>query len=162
LSSPFLAVSARISKELNELERVVERCLDIWDQSESSGDDRYLDGVALNLQSFYTGLERIFHLIVAEVDQSVPSGPAWHQALLRQAATPIPQLRPAIITDVTRDSLDRYRGFRHVIRSVYVFQLDKDQIRPLVRAMREVFANVQSELLHFAETISQVSDSNIE
>lgn len=129
----YLALSARIAKELKELEQVVERCLDIWQQSKASGDDRYIDGVALNLQSFYTGLERIFELVVAEVDQAMPSGANWHQELLRQAATPIPDLRPALIGDATRDALDRYRGFRHVVRNIYSFNLDPDQIAPLVR-----------------------------
>ena len=63
--SAYLALSARIIKELQELERVVERCEDIWQQAQASGDDRYIDGVALNLQSFYTGLERILELAVS-------------------------------------------------------------------------------------------------
>lgn len=92
MSSPYRALSARIGKELHELEQVVARGLDIWQQSETSGDDRYIDGVALNLHSFYTGLERIFELVLAELDQARPTGANWHQELLRQAATPIPQL----------------------------------------------------------------------
>jgi hypothetical protein len=155
----YLALSARIAKELKELEQVVERCLDIWQQSESSGDDRYIDGAALNLQSFYTGLERIFELVVAEVDQAMPSGANWHQELLRQAATPIPDLRPALIGDATRDALDRYRGFRHVVRNIYSFNLDRDQIAPLVRDLRTVFARAQTDLSQFAEAMAQVGKS---
>lgn len=126
MKSPYLALSARIGKELQELEHVVARCLDIWQQSERSRDDRYLDGVALNLHSFYTGLERILELVISEVDQARPSGPAWHHELLRQVATPIPELRPALITDETRTTLDRYRGFRHVVRNIYAFALDRE------------------------------------
>ena len=155
----YLALSARIAKELKELEHVVERCLDIWQQSEASGDDRYIDGVALNLQSFYTGLERIFELVIAEVDQAVPSNANWHQELLRQAATPIPDLRPALIGDATRDALDRYRGFRHVVRNIYSFDLDREQIAPLVRDLRAVFARAQSDLLQFADGIAQIGKS---
>ncbi len=71
----YVTLSARIIKELQELERVVMRAEDIWRQSETSGDDRYIDGVALNLQSFYTGLERILELAVSEVDEDRPTGP---------------------------------------------------------------------------------------
>lgn len=162
MKSPYLALSARISKELQELERVVERCLDIWSQSEASGDDRYLDGVALNLHSFYTGLERIFELVIAELDQAVPTGSAWHQQLLRQAATPIPQLRPVLITDATRDALDRYRGFRHVVRNIYAFEMDREQIAPLVRDLRAVYASARSDLLRFADALTQLGDSDTE
>jgi len=156
----YLALSARIVKELTEVEQVVDRCLDIWQQSEASGDDRYVDGVALNLQSFYTGLERIFELAAAELDQSVPGGSNWHQELLRQAATPIPKLRPALISDSTRDALDRYRGFRHVVRHVYSFDIDKEQIEPLVRGIRSVFNNARSDLTTFADVLAKIGQSD--
>ncbi|OGO47036.1 MAG: hypothetical protein A2W37_09950 [Chloroflexi bacterium RBG_16_63_12] len=151
-----LALSARITKELQELERVVERCLDIWAQSEASGDDRYIDGVALNLQSFYTGIERIFELVVAEIDQDHPTGPNWHQELLRLVATEVPKLRPALISDTTRNTLDRYRGFRHVVRNIYSFNLDREQILPLVRDLRYIFETARSDLTRFAETIAKI------
>lgn len=153
----YLALSARIRKELQELDRVVERCLDIWKQSEASGDDRYLDGVALNLQSFYTGLERIFELVVSEIDQDRPVGLNWHQALLRLAATDVPKLRPALISDATRDTLDRYRGFRHVVRNIYSFELDKEQIALLLRDLRPVFNRARTELSLFAQALGQIN-----
>jgi len=152
----YLALSARITKELQELEQVVERCLDIWAQSEASGDDRYIDGVALNLQSFYTGLERIFELVVAEIDQDHPTGPNWHQELLRLVATEVPRLRPALISDATRNTLDRYRGFRHVVRNIYSFNLDREQILPLVRDLRYIFESAKTDLTRFAETIAKI------
>jgi hypothetical protein len=34
------ALAARLIKELQELEQVVARCVDIWQQAEASGDDR--------------------------------------------------------------------------------------------------------------------------
>ena len=154
----YLALGARIAKELQDLQHVVERCLEIWRQSEATGDDRYLDGVALNLHSFYTALERVFELVAAEVDQAVPTGPGWHQALLRQAATAVPRLRPAMITDGTRARLDRYLGFRHVVRNIYAFELDKAQIAPLVDGLRGVFETVRSEMLHFADAMAQIDD----
>ena len=153
----YLALSARIIKELRELERVVERCEDIWQQSEASGDDRYVDGVALNLQSFYTGLERILELVVSEIDEDRPAGPNWHLELLRQAATEIPRLRPAMITDATRKALDRYRGFRHVVRNVYSFELDKEEMSPLLRDLRRVFAEAKADLTRFAEALAQTN-----
>ena len=150
MNRPFLALSARIHKELQEVAHIVARCQDIWQQAEASGDDRYIDGVALNLHAFYTGLERILELAVAEVDQAMPGGAAWHQELLRQAATPIAQLRPAMIEDTTRLALDRYRGFRHVVRSAYAFELDKELIAPLVSGLDNAFEIAQADLLRFA------------
>jgi hypothetical protein len=148
------ALAARIHKELQELEHVVERCLDIWQQAEQSQDDRYIDGVALNLHSFYTGLERIFELIAAEVDRSVVQSPHWHQQLLRQMATPIPEVRPAVISDDVRDKLDRYRGFRHVVRNIYAFEIDQELIAPLLRDLAATFESVKADIRSFADTLT--------
>jgi hypothetical protein len=155
---PYQALSARIEKEQGELAHVVARCLDIWQQSEATGDDRYVDGVALNLHAFYSGLERILELIVAEIDQTKPGGSAWHQELLRQAATDIPDVRPAVISDATRHELDRYRGFRHVVRNVYAFELDKELIAPLIRELPSVFAVVQADLEHFSRWLAAAAN----
>ena len=156
---PYLALSARIEKELNELAQVVARCLDIWQQAEATGDDRYIDGVALNLHAFYTGLERILELVAEEIDQTRPGGAAWHQELLRQAATDIPQVRPAVISDATRHSLDRYRGFRHVVRNVYAFDLDKELIAPLIHELPSVFEAARTDLDQFAGWLAASADN---
>ena len=61
-------------------------------------DDYYLDGMALNLHSFYAGIERLFEMIVETVDGSVPQGADWHQLLVEQMAREIPDIRPAVLT----------------------------------------------------------------
>ena len=50
----------RIRQELTELEYVLARMNEGWERAHHSNDDYYLDGVALNLHGFYSGLERIF------------------------------------------------------------------------------------------------------
>ncbi|HKZ69473.1 MAG TPA: hypothetical protein VJ020_05300 [Anaerolineales bacterium] len=157
----YTAISTRIGKELEELEQIVERCLDIWAQFESSADDRYLDGVAFNLQSFYTGIERILELIVDQIDQDRPSGPNWHQLLMELAATEIPQLRSAVISASTVDALDRYRGFRHVARNIYAFNLDSEQMAPLIHHLQTTFESAKNELSQFAQILAQ-ADANQE
>jgi len=49
----------------------------------------------------------------------MPAGEHWHQLLLEQMASEIGGVRPAVISDATRQALDEYRGFRHVVRNVY-------------------------------------------
>jgi hypothetical protein len=67
-------------------------------------------------------------------------------------------LRPALIGNSTRDALDRYRGFRHVVRNIYSFTLDREQIAPLVRDLLTVFASVRTDLSQFADTIIQIGE----
>lgn len=145
----YLVLASRIREELSEIEKAVDRALRAWDAAKLKGDDAYLDSVALNLHGFYTGLERIFELIATEVDQSKPQGENWHQELLRQMATDVALVRPPVISRDLRDTLDVYRGFRHVVRNVYTFRLSPVRMAPLIEALRQVFGNVRMEMDEF-------------
>jgi len=95
---------------LPEIEDTLRRATEGVRRAKKTGDDYYLDGVALNLHSFYSGTERIFELIAANVDDILPKGENWHQELLKQMAEEITEVRPAAISDSVRLDLDEYRG----------------------------------------------------
>ena len=119
----LLRLAARIRSELPELSRVVARAEQGWVRARHSDDDLYLDGVALNLHGFYSSLERLFELVASGLDGFVPQGPDWHRSLLEQMAAERPGIRPAVISSATHARLEAYRGFRHVVRNLYGFQL---------------------------------------
>jgi len=73
VSNRLLKLSNRIQSEVVDLESVIDRIKEAWRRSKDSGDDYYLDSVALNLHGFYSGLERIFELIATSVDISKPT-----------------------------------------------------------------------------------------
>jgi uncharacterized protein YukE len=73
VSNRLLKLSERIQSEVVDLESVIDRIQEGWQRSKRSGDDFYLDSVALNLHGFYSGLERIFELIASSVDSSKPN-----------------------------------------------------------------------------------------
>lgn len=106
MSDHLLQLADRIRSECQDLDRVVKRAQEAWRQAERSDDDLYLDSVALNLHGFYAGLERMFELIATNVDEQMPTGEHWHQLLLEQMASEIDGVRPAVISDYTRQALD--------------------------------------------------------
>jgi len=154
----LLALSQRIQGELVELERLVERTQEGWRRAQRSSDDYYLDSVALNLHGFYAGLERLFALINSHIDQNPPGGVNWHQVLLQQMATEIPGVRPAVISPATREALEEFRGFRHVVRNVYTFQFDPSRVQRLVHQVPAVLGRLRPELLAFADLLQQRAD----
>lgn len=155
MSERLLGLAERIRSELAELERLVERTQEGWLRAHQSGDDLYLDSVAMNLHGFYAGLERLFELIATAIDGAMPRGANWHQVLLHHMATEAPSMRPAVISEGTRDALDEYRGFRHIVRHVYTFKFDPVKVQPLVEHMLPVFMQVRSELLAFTEFLEK-------
>jgi hypothetical protein len=158
MSERLLRLADRIRNECQDLDRVVQRAHEGWRRAERSTDDPYLDSVALNLHSFYAGLERLFRVVAATVDGQVPTGEHWHQLLLEQMASEVSGVRPAVISDGTRQSRDEYRGFRHIVRNVYTFRFDPAKIQRLVENAPAAFAQAQAELLAFADFVDQQAD----
>lgn len=155
MNERLLQLAARIRSEMAELELIVRRIGEGWERARRSNDEYYLDGVALNLHGFYSGLERVFELIAAGVDGNKPQGENWHQALLQQMCREAPRVRPAVLSPETGERLNEYRGFRHVVRNVYTFHFDPAKIQVLVEQAPNVFAQVQGELLAFAAFLEQ-------
>lgn len=153
----YRTIAGRIRAESQELARVVERTDRIWQQALTSTDDYYVDATALNLHGFYAGLERLLESIADGVDQAKPGGAHWHDELLRQMAAEIPGVRPPVLSQETRERLDRYRGFRHVVRNVYTYNLDPEQVGVLVKQLAPTMARVAQELTAFADFLEQVA-----
>lgn len=156
MKETYLAVAGRIRRELQELAQVVERTSNIWQKASRTNDDYYVDATALNLHGFYAGIERIFEIIADRVDRTKPAGANWHQELLHQMASEIPSVRPPVLGLPVRDRLDRYRGFRHVVRNVYTFNLDPEQVEVLVRQLQPTMEQVSKELLAFADLLEKL------
>jgi hypothetical protein len=149
------ALAARIQAELLVIENAVARAEHLMDKANRGGDDDYLDGVALSLHGFYSGVERAFESIAHDVDGAVPSTPEWHRDLLAQMAVAVSGARPAVIGRETWRCLDEYRGFRHIVRHIYAFQLRPARIRELGERVRACYESVNADLAQFRRFLEQ-------
>jgi hypothetical protein len=160
MNEQLRAIAQRIRAELPEMDRAIQRARRAFERASFSSDDLYLDSVALNLHSFYGGVERLFTLVAGVIDGSVPTGEAWHQALLRQMAADVPALRPAVISATTLTLLDEYRAFRHVVRNVYTLHLDPARLERLIHEAPRALAQVHAELAAFADFLTDRSSGS--
>ncbi len=153
-------VAGKIREECHNLERVIraaERSI-AGAQRHPEDQDVYINSAALNLHSFYSGLEKVFLLIAEQVDGTVPRGSHWHRDLLDQMSYDFPRIRPGILSPETREHLQEYRSFRHVVRNVYTYNLDPERVQDLVRRLPSVWSAVKADLegfLSFLETAAQ-------
>lgn len=154
----YLVVAGRIRQELSNLEQVVARAERAITAARQRPEDQdlYIDSAALNLHDFYAGLERIFQQIATTIDANLPTGGEWHRELLQQMQSDLPDLRPPVLSAEAIQALDEFLRFRHVVRHIYAFQFDPDQVARLVQLMPSAFHQVQTELLAFAEFLEQV------
>ena len=155
MSNALKRLAKRIRDSLDDLEIVLQRVEEGWERYQRSTDDYFLDGVALNLHGFYSGLERIFELIATTIDGTKPDGEHWHQALLRQMTNEVPSIRPAVISTLSYEQLDEYRGFRHVVRNVYTYKFNPIKVKKLVEQAPGLYSCVNAELQAFADFLEQ-------
>jgi len=155
----YRSVAARIRQEVPELERVAQRASRAWALASRDSDDLLVDAAALNIHGFYAGLERIFTVVAERIDASLPGGPNWHQDLLRQMTAEIPGVRTAVLSPNLFPALDRYRGFRHVVRNVYAYVLDPRLMAVLVDDLPETSACVRVQLAAFADALEAIAEA---
>ena len=159
MKSPSQELVHRIRGEIVDLERAIHRSFKAWSHLKKTSieQDIYLDSVALNLHGFYSGLERLFELIARHIDRTFPSGETWHRDLLHQMGQVLVDSRPAVISQDCISSLDEFRRFRHLVRNVYTMNLIPDKMSGLIKILPELWKNVRSELLAFADFLEELS-----
>lgn len=124
------------------------------------GQSVYLESVALNLHSFYTGIERLFELIARHVDGDPASGQMWHRDLIQQMANDELKVRPAVISADTASQLDEFRRFRHLVRNAYSFNLEADKMTGVVDTLSPLWKQIRAELLAFADFLEALSNAS--
>ena len=85
----------------------------------------------------------------------MPQGENWHLKLLDQMTADLPPVRPAVISTSVGNSLQDFRGFRHVVRNVYAYRFEASKIENLVTSAPHVFSQLKAELLAFASFLDR-------
>lgn len=158
----YRILQRRITEELGEIDRTVATIQRHWASAASGAADpeAYVNSVALNLHSFYSGLERIFELVAMQLDESRLGGADWHSELLRQMTIDLEEARPAMLSKATMLELDEYRKFRHRIRSIYATHLDPKRMEDLVIDLPDVWRQVRQEIATFVGFLDSLAGAD--
>jgi hypothetical protein len=155
----YRLLQQRIRQELTDLDRTHAAVQRHWQTAQTAvvDEDAYLNSVALNLHSFYSGLERIFELIADELDGNRLGGADWHTELLRQMTLDLGSVRPPVLTPKAAQELDELRRFRHVVRNIYAANLIPNRIRPLVEELPAIWMDLRGQLETFNAYLDDLS-----
>lgn len=154
-----LRFKAEIIEDLDNMNRIAgiidKRKKDI--KKHGADVDVYLDSLVHNLENFYMGIEEIFKRIAVFTDEGIPEGPRWHSLLIKGMARDIPGVRPSVIKDETRQLLDEYRKFRHLVRNIYTFNIIPEKVFKLARGITKVFISFKKDIHYFLNIIEKIS-----
>lgn len=143
-------LAADIEFELNRLRQLEQSILYVQQEIERDPDhaELFYENLALKLHSFYTGCERIFSLVATELNGGLPSGSDWHKRLLDRMSSER-EGRIAVIKPATAKKLKEILGFRHVVRSLYGFELDPERVQRLIENYPTVWNQTEADIVGF-------------
>ncbi|MCL6436859.1 MAG: hypothetical protein K6T90_22155 [Leptolyngbyaceae cyanobacterium HOT.MB2.61] len=153
----YAVLVGQLQQFLAELQQVVDRSQQLLQKYRTTQDNDYIGTLALNLHSFYTGVERCLEEIAHQLDDAIPSGTDWHRRLLQQMSAELPDLRPPVIRATTRQKIDEYRAFRHVVRNVYTFDLQPERVVTLTEKLGGSYTEFRSDVEAFCHFLRDAS-----
>ena len=110
------------------------------------------------LHNFYNGCENIFRAIARFFENDL--GPqTWHADLLKRMTLAIEQYRPAVIDEELYLLFEDFRGFRHVYRHSYSFELDWDRERLVARKLPRAGSLLRVQVEAFLARLSELDDA---
>jgi len=137
---------AQVQEAVTQTQRLINKLPPTQDEDMQNA---LIAAIALNMQSYYTGAERIFYEIAKEIDGDVPTGADWHRQLLEQLSVEIPTVRQAVLSETTLVDLDEFRRFRHVVRSNYAHNLNPDLVIQLSEKLAICSQNLMQDIQVF-------------
>lgn len=160
----FAIVAVRLKEELNNIKSLLQELSDkglVGSKKKIRAllpekDTFTLRAAGSILHDFYVAAENIFKVVAQEIDEKLPAGEQWHRELLLQMTLDVPDVRPPLVTKATAAKLDEYRGFRHVFRNVYGFNLSPERIIELVNKLPSTADSLEREVCSFIRTMEEV------
>lgn len=152
-------LKADIREELRKLERLEHTLVDAEAKltlppEEVGVYDRAAIGYFLH--NFYCGCENIFRGIARFFENDL--GPeTWHSDLLKRMKLQVEGYRPAVIDEELYLLLEDFRGFRHVFRHSYSFELDWERERLVARKLHRTAALLREQLKAFLDVLTAMS-----
>jgi hypothetical protein len=131
-----------------------------WPADARTLDRRDLVVGAVVVHAWYTALETLLERVARLLDESTPTGAAWHAELVSQMSVEVPGLRGAVIDGALGPDLAELRKFRHFFRNAYVLTFDADRVHEhgqrLLRVHPQVRGGVERLLAHIEALQAEV------
>jgi len=121
------AIIQKIQFEIEQIDELIDASNPVFDLCRIKEPD-FIEkcGVALILQSFYNGIEKLILLIIKNKDIKLPTGIKWHKELFDKAFKKTKN-RTHIFKEELYESLYEYLRFRHFVRHAYGFEMGKNE-----------------------------------
>lgn len=111
------------------------------------------------LHNLYCALEDFFQEIAKTFENRVEDPSRYHRELLKRMSLGIPGFRPPLISPTTHTLLNELRGFRHVFRHAYDYELSPEKLNLLRDKMVAQWCLVDQDLEKFQNFLQEAISS---
>lgn len=105
--------------------------------------------LAYLLHNLYCSVEDIFQEIAKTFENKVEDPAKYHRELLKRMNTDIPGIRPKLLSPESYHALDELRGFRHIFRHAYDYELDPERVDGLKQKVIVNWDHVRKDMHSF-------------
>jgi uncharacterized protein YutE (UPF0331/DUF86 family) len=111
------------------------------------------------LHNLYCALEDLWQEVARTFENRLEDPARYHRELLQRMHLEIPGIRPRILTTTSYQLLNELRGFRHIFRHAYDYELDEGRLRQLKAKMMKGWTAVEKDLANFGDFLQEALDS---
>lgn len=109
--------------------------------------------IAISIDRAYTALEAAFLRIARTVDETVPTGEAWHASLVHQMTLPLADRRAAVLTSDVAAALEPLRRHRHWLRHSYAAAFAWPKMRDVALTAKPAIERACAALESFLDSV---------
>lgn len=155
----FAKLSPKIDRAAKELHEI-EGYLSAHAREMTEGDWGAVGAVSLGLHNVYNGIEDILLTLANDVDGLVPKGQSMHQDILDQMFAEIAGVRPAVLDRELYEALGELKGFRHLVRHRYGFDLKTSKVEENLERARTAFPAFVAAVVSLESLLLQQNESD--
>ena len=113
--------------------------------------------LADGISAIYTGIESMLDAVGGEIDEYTPRGDTSHAALVDGMAVEVKGVRPAVLSESTRELMHETRKFRHVVRHKYALHLKRRDVARNLALLRKLMPAFERDWRRFAAAMLAVT-----
>jgi len=153
MSEATKLLQADLAADERVIARLYEALSSIWDTLDTP-EAAIVAGYYLH--NLYMAFEHSFERVAETFENQISDKSKWHAQLLHRMILDVPDMRPRLVSDEAYECLDELRRFRHVFRSAYTVNLDRERLKLVVRRARRLREIYPEELSRFQKFLSQM------
>ena len=113
--------------------------------------------LAYLIHNFYCALEDVFQEIARTFENRIEDPSKYHRELLNRMQLDMPGIRPRLLSRESRLALDELRGFRHIFRHAYDYELDPDKVSGLKHKILTHWKHIEKDVEIFTDFLQHAA-----